>query len=64
MHLPHEDGFEWSEELYQAWAGEIAALLSSYAAENARSEAAAIASAPETQRAFETGNFSELLRKS
>ncbi len=43
--------------------GEIAALLSSYAAENARSEAAAIASAPETQHAFETGNFSGVMNE-
>lgn len=43
--------------------GEIAELLSSYAAENARSEAAAIASAPETLKAFETGNFSGVMNE-
>ncbi len=41
--------------------GEIAELLSSYAAQNASAEAAAIAAAPETQRAFETGNFSGVM---
>ena len=36
----------------------MASLLASYAAQNARSEAAAIATAPETQRAFEGHEFS------
>jgi two-component system, NtrC family, nitrogen regulation sensor histidine kinase NtrY len=36
----------------------MASLLASYAAQNARSEAAAIAAAPETQRAFEGHGFS------
>ncbi len=36
----------------------MASLLASYAAQNARSEAAAIATAPETQRAFEGHGFS------
>ncbi len=43
--------------------GEIAELLSSYAAQNARAEAAAIAAAPETQQAFETGNFSGVMNE-
>ncbi|HSA94067.1 MAG TPA: ATP-binding protein [Terriglobales bacterium] len=42
-------------------AGEIAELVSSYAARNAQGEAAAIAASPETQRAFETGNFSGVM---
>ncbi|MFZ0817691.1 MAG: ATP-binding protein, partial [Candidatus Sulfotelmatobacter sp.] len=36
----------------------MASLLASYAAQNARSEAAALATAPETQRAFEGHGFS------
>jgi len=36
----------------------MASLLASYAAQNARAEAAAIAAAPETQRAFEGHGFS------
>ena len=36
----------------------MASLLASYAAQNARSEAAAIAASPETQRAFEGHGFS------
>ncbi|HYN15241.1 MAG TPA: ATP-binding protein [Terriglobales bacterium] len=41
--------------------GEIARQLSTYAAENARAEAASIAAVPETQRAFATGNFSSVI---
>jgi two-component system nitrogen regulation sensor histidine kinase NtrY len=41
--------------------GEIAHQLSTYAAENARAEAASIAAVPETQRAFATGNFSSVI---
>lgn len=41
--------------------GEIARQLSAYAAENARSEAASIATLPETERAFATGNFSSVM---
>ncbi|HYX69642.1 MAG TPA: HAMP domain-containing protein, partial [Terriglobales bacterium] len=41
--------------------GEIARLLSSYAAENATAEAESIAVLPETQRAFETGNFTSVM---
>ena len=48
------------EEMRQN-SGEVAAMLSSYATENARAEAAAIAAAPETQRAFETNNFSGVM---
>ncbi|MGA8151027.1 MAG: ATP-binding protein [Terriglobales bacterium] len=36
----------------------MASLLAQYAAQNAHAEAASIASAPETQRAFESHNFS------
>ncbi|MGH9602908.1 MAG: ATP-binding protein [Terriglobales bacterium] len=43
--------------------GEIAALLSSYAAANAQAEAAAVAAAPETQLAFEMGNFSGVMNE-
>src|SRR6266568_1705359 len=39
----------------------MATLLSKYAAENARAEALSIASAPETQRAFEGHSFSGVL---
>ncbi|MBO0910617.1 MAG: HAMP domain-containing protein [Acidobacteria bacterium] len=38
-------------------------LLANYAAENARTEAAAIASAPETERAYEGRNFSGVLNE-
>jgi len=48
------------EEMRQN-SGEVAAMLSSYATENARAEAAAIASAPEIRRAFESGNFSAVM---
>ena len=41
--------------------GEIAKLLSGYAAENAAAEAESIAVLPETQRAFETGNFTSVM---
>jgi PAS domain S-box-containing protein len=43
--------------------GEVAAMLSNYATENARAEAAAIAAAPETRRAFESGNFSAVMNE-
>ena len=48
------------EELRQD-SGEIARQLSAYAAENASAEAASIAAIPETQRAFDTGNFSSVI---
>ena len=48
------------EEMRQN-SGEVAAMLSSYATENARAEAAAIAAAPDTRRAFETHNFSGVM---
>ena len=48
------------EEMRQN-SGEVAAMLSSYATKNARAEAAAIAAAPETQRAFESSNFSGVM---
>ena len=41
--------------------GEIARLLSSYAAENAQAEAESIAADPETLRAFESGNFTSVM---
>jgi two-component system nitrogen regulation sensor histidine kinase NtrY len=41
----------------------MAQLLARYAAENARSEAAAIASSPETQHAFEGHSFSAVLNQ-
>ena len=41
--------------------GEIARQLSTYAAENARTEAASIAALPETARSFATGNFSSVV---
>ncbi len=47
------------EEVRQDTAA-MASLLSNYAAENARSEAASIVAAPETQNAFATQNFSVL----
>jgi len=48
------------EELRQD-SGEIARQLSAYAAENARAEATSIAAIPETQRAFDTGNYSSVI---
>ena len=47
------------QELHQS-TGEIAAQVASYAAENARAEAAALAADPEVQRAFSTGDFRSL----
>ena len=41
--------------------GEIANLLSGYAAENAAAEAESIATLSETQHAFETGNFTSVM---
>ena len=41
--------------------GQVAALLSRYASDNARSEAEAIADLPETQQAFANGNFSTII---
>jgi two-component system nitrogen regulation sensor histidine kinase NtrY len=49
-----------AEELRED-SGEIARQLSAYAAENARAEAASIAAVPETQQAFDTGNFSSVI---
>lgn len=43
--------------------GQVASLLSTYATENARAEAEAIAELPETQQAFESGNFSGLVNE-
>ena len=40
----------------------MASLLSNYAAQNTRAEAEALASTPETQSAFVTGNFSAVTR--
>ena len=40
--------------------GHIARLLQDYAGENSRSEALEIATAPETQRAFKTGEYSSI----
>jgi PAS domain S-box-containing protein len=48
------------EEMRQN-SGEVAAMLSSYATKNAAAEAAAIAAAPETQRAFASNNFSGVM---
>ncbi len=41
--------------------GEIARLLSDYAAENAQAEARSIAQLPDTERAFQTGNFTTVM---
>lgn len=48
------------EEMRQN-SGEVAAMLSSYARENARAEAVAIAASPEIRRAFESSNFSAVM---
>ena len=42
---------------------EVAKLLSSYAQENAGSEAQSIATSPESQHAFETGNFTGVMNE-
>jgi two-component system, NtrC family, nitrogen regulation sensor histidine kinase NtrY len=39
----------------------VATLLSNYASENAHAEAAAIAASPESQHAFESGNFAGMM---
>ncbi len=44
-------------------AEQAADLLANYAADNARAEAQSIASAPEVQRSFQTGNFSAVLNE-
>ena len=41
----------------------VAALLSSYAAQNARAEAASIAASPEAERAFSSGNFAPVIEQ-
>ncbi len=41
----------------------VAALLSSYAAQNARAEAASIAASPEAERAFSSGNFALVIEQ-
>jgi two-component system nitrogen regulation sensor histidine kinase NtrY len=41
--------------------GEVAAMLSSYARDNAHAEAVAIAASPQIRHAFETGNFSAVM---
>jgi two-component system nitrogen regulation sensor histidine kinase NtrY len=41
----------------------VAEMLSSYAAENARAEAAAMAASEGAQRAFQTGNFAHLMEE-
>ncbi|MBZ5646491.1 MAG: HAMP domain-containing protein [Acidobacteriia bacterium] len=41
--------------------GEIARLLSSYAAENAQAEATSIARLPDSEHAFQTGNFNDVM---
>lgn len=43
--------------------GRVAALVADYAGDNARQEAREIAESPETQRAFETANYSGVLRE-
>lgn len=47
------------QELHQN-TGEVAAQVASYAGENARAEAAALAAEPDLQRAYSTGDFSGL----
>jgi two-component system nitrogen regulation sensor histidine kinase NtrY len=42
---------------------EVASLVSSYAAENARTEAGSIAASPDTARAFASGNFSGVMNE-
>jgi two-component system nitrogen regulation sensor histidine kinase NtrY len=53
--------FSRPAEAVQHDSGEIARQLSTYAAENARAEAASIAALPETARAFTSGNFSSVM---
>lgn len=43
--------------------GQIGVLLTNYASENARQEAAEIANSPETQRAFQTANYNGVLHE-
>lgn len=50
--------FSGPVEQIQQDSGSIARILSSYAGENSRQEAAEIAASPETQHAFEIGNYS------
>src|SRR5260370_25867146 len=42
---------------------EVASLVSSYAADNARTEAQSIAGSPDTARAFASGNFSGVMNE-
>jgi len=50
-------------EQIQQDSGYVAKILSGYAGDNARQEAVEIAASPETQRAFETGNYSGVLNE-
>ncbi len=61
MNRSIEKWFSRPVEDLRADSGAIALQLANYAAENARSEAASIASTPEAVRAFETGNFSAVM---
>jgi PAS domain S-box-containing protein len=61
MNRSIEKWFSRPVEELRADSGAIALQLAKYAAENARSEAASIASTPEAVRAFETGNFSTVM---
>src|SRR5262249_32638142 len=50
-------------EHIQQDSGYVAKILSGYAGDNARQEAAEIAASPDTQHSFETGNYSGVLHE-
>src|ERR1019366_9285302 len=58
-----EKWFSRPVEDVQYRTGVVAALLTDYAADNARVEAQRIASAPETKRSYATGNFTFVLNE-
>ncbi len=55
--------FSGPVEQIQEDSGHVAKILSNYAGDNARQEAAEIAASPETQHSFETGNYTGVLHE-
>ncbi|MBI2677914.1 MAG: HAMP domain-containing protein [Candidatus Koribacter versatilis] len=61
MNRSIEKWFSGPVEELREESGRVATMMARYAADNARSEADAIASTPEVRRAFATGNYSAVL---
>src|SRR5205823_14608994 len=62
MHRSIEKWFSTPVQELSADSSQIAAQLSGYALDNARSEAEEMAALPETQQAYRTGNYSLLIK--